>query len=108
MGVCKSCGGMVDEKGYAMGGEINDDDMAPGGLDSSMDGPLGDRMGQETEQEESGKMLRAAAFADALRGRMSRRGMDDSTPEEPSEPLPGEDDEMTKAKKARYGFMGRR
>lgn len=106
MGVCKSCGGMVDGQGYATGGEIEDFD--DGGLDSSMDGRLGDRMGEETEQQESTEMLRSAAFADALRGRMSRRGMDDSTPEEPSEALPGEDDEMVRAKKARYGFMGRR
>lgn len=99
-GVCKSCGGMVDGEGYSMGGEI--------GVDTQDEGMTPDIGSLESGQRESTEMLRGQAFSDALHARMSRRGMDESTPETPAKDTAAEDDEMTEMKKAKYGFMRRR
>lgn len=93
--VCKHCGGEVSEDGYAA-------NMAEGGWAGEQ---TGESMGGEGEQMEDTEMMRKLGFADAI----SRRS---SSPLPAKKEMPGEhepfpakdeDDELEKAKRARYG-----
>lgn len=54
--VCEACGGMVDANGYAMGGEVIDENVGEGDPDT-----------EETAQERSRERLRH--FAEAVKVR---------------------------------------
>jgi hypothetical protein len=98
-GICAHCGGMIDEKGYAMGGEIDSGEfeMAPeyDRVEAEEREPTEDAA---TDQRSRTEWMRQGAFADAI----SRRGPVAHVEEMQKEPPPMRD-EVAEMKRKRYG-----